>query len=91
MLSPAYAGDKTFLLVFLREVRKFISLFILLGSNSEIFLEYLDEIALGAEAEKIAYLRVGILREGKQICCLLSLGLADIIAERNTRFRLEKS
>lgn len=34
------------LLIFFREVREFVTFFVFLGSYTEIFLEYLDEIAL---------------------------------------------
>ena len=90
MLSPAEAGDSHRSLIFLTEVREFVSFLVLLGRNTKIFLEYLDKVALRAEAQEVAYLRVGILREGKQVSSFLSLGLADVVAERDTCLRLEK-
>ena len=91
MLSPAEAGDNLRSLIFFTEIREFVPFLVFLRRNTKIFLEYLDEIALRAEAEKITYFRIGVLRECEQISSFLSLCLTDIVAESDACFRLEKS
>ena len=66
-----------------------ISLLIFLRGYTYIFFKNGDKVALRAEAEKVAYLKISVLRKQEQLCCLLSFCLADIGAEWDTRLRLE--